>query len=475
MSYQKSHEIALLPYLSVYVMFDFIYALYLCHFANCSKCFYFDFFSEIILEDILADLLLNPTLFRVVRVFRIGRVLRLIKAAKGIRKLLFALVISLPALFNIGLLLFLIMYIYTIICLSSFQNLKITGALDGDVVNFRTFMNSFMLLFRLATSAGWNDILEPMLLEAPDCDPNCYIRTDGQQICDGTGDCGTSWLAVIILTSYILIIFLVVINMFIAVILENFNQAHEQEEVGITEDDFDMFYAVWERYDPLATQFIKYEQLSNFVSDLEPPLSIPKPNEIALVSFDLPIVEGDKLHCLDVLMSLVKYVLGNVEETPEFNQLHEQMELRFQAAFPTRVNTTKKSSTMTRKKEDVAAKTLQRAWRSWKTQKQLKNITALAVQQSQHKRTVVENRTKTSSIRSLGQRLSTALSQFFSSSRPSSAISRLSVKSVSPSTSELEYKSTKNKALKGKAQSALEVPQVSTLYSPEKSDADIEL
>ena len=367
------------------------------------------------------------------------------------------------------------MYIYTIICLSSFQNLKITGALDSDVVNFRTFMNSFMLLFRLATSAGWNDILEPMLLEPPDCDANCYIRTDGEVICDGTGNCGTSWLAVIILTSYILIIFLVVINMFIAVILENFNQAHEQEEVGITEDDFDMFYAVWERYDPLATQFIKYEQLSNFVSDLEPPLGIPKPNEIALVSFDLPIVEGDKLHCLDVLMSLVKYVLGNVEETPEFKQLHEQMEVRFQAAFPTRVNTNRKSTTMMRKKEDVAAKTLQRAWRSWKTQKQLKNITAMAMQQNQHKRTVVENRAKTSSIRNLGQRLSAALSQFFSSSRPSSAISRLSVKSVSPSTSELEKKSTKSKATKGKTQSALEVPQVSILYSPEKSDADMEL
>ena len=428
--------------------------------------------SEIILEDILADLLLNPTLFRVIRVFRIGRVLRLIKAAKGIRKLLFALVISLPALFNIGLLLFLIMYIYTIICLSSFQNLKITGALDDNVVNFKTFLNSFMLLFRLATSAGWNDILEPMLIESPDCDSNCYIRPDGQQVCDGSGDCGTPWLAVLILTSYILIIFLVVINMFIAVILENFNQAHEQEEVGITEDDFDMFYAVWERYDPLATQFIKYEQLSNFVSDLEPPLGIPKPNEIALVSFDLPIVEGDKLHCLDVLMALVKYVLGTVEESPEFKQLHEQMELRFQEAFPTRVNTNRKSTTMMRKKEDVAAKTLQRAWRSWKAQKQLKNITALAVQQSQHKKAAVESRTKTSSIRSLGQRLSTALSQFFSSSRPSSAISRLSVQSPTASTSALDRKSKPKKT--AKVQSALEVPKVSILYSPDQ-DRDVEL
>ena len=367
------------------------------------------------------------------------------------------------------------MYIYTIICLSSFQNLKITGALDDDVVNFKTFVNSFMLLFRLSTSAGWNDILEPMLIQAPDCNNNCYTRTDGSEFCDGTGDCGTPWLAVLALTTYILVIFLVVINMFIAVILENFNQAHEQEEVGITEDDFDMFYAVWERYDPLATQFIKYEQLSPFVSDLEPPLGIPKPNEIALVSFDLPIVEGDKLHCLDVLMALVKYVLGNVEETPEFKQLHEQMELRFQAAFPTRVNTTRKGTTMTRKKEDVAAKTLQRAWRSWKAQKQLKNITALAMQQSQSKKSTVEVRGKTSSIRSLGQRLSAALSQFFSSSRPSSAISRLSVRSATPSTSGLEKKSTKtNKTGQVKSSRSLEVPQVSILYSPDK-DGDIEL
>ena len=40
-----------------------------------------------------------------------GRILRLIKAAKGIRKLLFALMVSLPALFNIGALLALITFI----------------------------------------------------------------------------------------------------------------------------------------------------------------------------------------------------------------------------------------------------------------------------------------------------------------------------------------------------------------------------
>ncbi|XP_052794035.1 sodium channel protein 1 brain-like isoform X3 [Mya arenaria] len=425
----------------------------------------------IILSDIMSNVIVSPTLLRVVRVFRIGRVLRLIRAAKGIRKLLFALIISLPALLNIGMLLFLIMYIYAIICLSQFQNLKIEDPLDEDVVNFRTFGNSFLLMFRLSTAAGWNDILGAMMIAPPNCNNTHYQQGD-EWIENSPGNCGTSWLAVFALTTYILIIFLVVINMFIAVILENFNQAHEQEEVGITEDDFDMFYAIWERYDPLATQFIKYEQLSNFVADLEPPLGISKPNEIALVSFDLPITEGDKLHCLDVLMALVRYVLGNVEESDEFRQLHEQMEQKFQSAFPTRVNTTKKTTTMMRKKEDVAAKTLQRAWRSWKAQKQMKNIATLAMQQKNQSKsgTSIEPRNKNSSIRNLGTRLTTALSAFFSSSRPSSAVSQLSIKSSNPSIAENNASTSKQK----KAQSAMNMPNVSTLYGPGR-DNDIEL
>ncbi|KAI3359451.1 hypothetical protein L3Q82_013761, partial [Scortum barcoo] len=64
----------------------------------------------LLLADIIEKYFVSPTLFRVIRLARIGRVLRLIRGAKGIRTLLFALMMSLPALFNIGLLLFLIMF-----------------------------------------------------------------------------------------------------------------------------------------------------------------------------------------------------------------------------------------------------------------------------------------------------------------------------------------------------------------------------
>ncbi|KAJ8304693.1 hypothetical protein KUTeg_018276 [Tegillarca granosa] len=412
-----------------------------------------------IVDDVLNADFISPTLLRVVRVFRIGRVLRLIKAAKGIRKLLFALIMSLPALLNIGVLLLLVMYIYAIIGMSSFQNLKITDPLD-EIINFRTFANSFILLLRLSTSAGWNDILEPLLLDESDgCDPNYYTRPDGVKVQSSTGDCSQPALGVIFMVSYTLIVFLIVINMYIAVILENFNQAHEQEEIGITEDDFDGFYVVWEKYDPLATQFIKYEHLPSFVAELDPPLGIPKPNEIALVALDLPIVEGDKLHCLDVLIGLVKNVLGKVEETEEFKELKSQLDEKYAQEFPTRVNTNVNSSTMMKKKEDVAAKALQRAWRSWKTQKQLRNITKMAVESNQAA-AAKNSKSKGGAILSLGRRLSSALTSFFSSSRPASAASRKSVNSLSPSPTD---------------KTKLEIPSVKVLYANKNDKSDVEL
>lgn len=88
--------------------------------------------------------------------------------------------------------------------------------------------------------------------------------------------------------------------------------------------------AFYYRYDPHATQFIHFSQVSDFLSSLDPPLGIPKPNTVALVSFNLPISTGNKIHCLDVLHALVKHVLGHVEETDNFKQLQVQPNREYQ-------------------------------------------------------------------------------------------------------------------------------------------------
>ncbi|XP_048583288.1 sodium channel protein 1 brain-like isoform X2 [Nematostella vectensis] len=323
----------------------------------------------IILEYLQYDLFITPSLFRVARVFRIGRLLRFYKGARGIRRLLFALVISLPALFNIGALLFLVMFIYSIIGMSSFGYVRKTGALD-NVVNFETFGSSMLLLFRLSTSAGWNDVLNPLLAEPPDCDPTYEGLPNG--------DCGTPWLAHIYFTSFILLTFLIIINMYIAIILENLSQAHQQEEVGITDDDLDMFYMQWELFDPGATQYIPYSALSEFVDGLDQPLRIPQPNKFACINLNIPIKQGDRVHCFDVMQALVRRVIGDIEEEPQattsvaYALMKTKMEQHFVSAFPKRAKTLTKSTTLRRIQEERAASIIQKCYRQYRLQRELR-------------------------------------------------------------------------------------------------------
>ena len=75
--------------------------------------------------------------------------------------------------------------------------------------------------------------------------------------------------------------FLVIVNMYIAIILDNFDDILQQDESGISLGDFEEFYSVWAGYDPKATQFVTLQKLSNLLDDLKPPFQIPKPNEVS--------------------------------------------------------------------------------------------------------------------------------------------------------------------------------------------------
>ena len=69
---------------------------------------------------------------------------------------------------------------------------------------------------------------------------------------------------------------MIVINMYIAIILENFNQAHQEEEIGIVEEDLEMFYTKWAKWVPIL-----------YLIDLHYIYSIHyKPNIEGIKSFD---------------------------------------------------------------------------------------------------------------------------------------------------------------------------------------------
>ena len=308
--------------------------------------------------------MVTPNVLRVMRVLRIGRLLRFFEAAKGIRRQLVALVISLPALFNIGTLLFLTLFIYSIIGMTSFGHVKKQGVID-NVINFETFGQSMLVLFRLATSAGWNEVLDSLMVQPPNCDPNYKGLPNG--------DCGKPLLAVVYMVTFILVTFMVIVNMYIAVILENFNQATEDEEIGVTDDDIQMFYSYWQKYDPHATQYIDYMQLSDFLDELEPPLQIQKPNDTACLKLDIPIRDNDKIHCADVLLASLKHnVVGHLDETDEetLKFISSTIETKLLSAFPIRAKDPTMSTTAKKIQEVQAAITIQTLYKRWRRRKQ---------------------------------------------------------------------------------------------------------
>ncbi|KAK5923613.1 hypothetical protein CgunFtcFv8_000566 [Champsocephalus gunnari] len=306
------------------------------------------------LADIIEKYFVSPTLFRVIRLARIGRILRLIKSAKGIRTLLFALMMSLPALFNIGLLLFLVMFIFSIFGMSNFGYVRHGAGVD-DLYNFETFGNSMIILFMITTSAGWDGLLLPILNYPPDCDP--LLENPGTSV---KGDCGNPSVGIFFFVMYIIISFLIVVNMYIAIILENFSVATEESADPLSEDDFETFYEIWEKFDPTASQFITFAKLADFADTLEHPLRVPKPNAIELIAMDLPMVSGDRIHCLDILFAFTKRVLG---DSGELDMLRQQMEERFVAANPSKVSYEPITTTLRRKQEDVSARIIQNAYR----------------------------------------------------------------------------------------------------------------
>jgi len=78
-------------------------------------------------------------------------------------------------------------------------------------------MHSCCVCRQVSTSAGWDAVLAGLMVDPPECnDTSTEVKPNG--------NCGNSGMAVLYLVTYLIITFLVVINMYIAVILENFSQ-----------------------------------------------------------------------------------------------------------------------------------------------------------------------------------------------------------------------------------------------------------
>merc|ERR1740117_2458292 len=185
---------------------------------------------------------------RVLRLFRVVRILRIFKTAKSLRAILMTIILSVPALYNIAMLLFL--FIFACFCVSFFFSVSYTDpgvALRypmpetfwystttsyGDFVNrhanFETFGMALLTLVRCVTGESFNGIMHDTM--NPDWGDN-MLR------CCPT--CGF------------------VVN-----------------DKPVTVENIEEFREVWLRYDPKGTFVVPSHNLLAILQQLKQPLGI---------------------------------------------------------------------------------------------------------------------------------------------------------------------------------------------------------
>ena len=99
-----------------------------------------------------------PQLIKIIRILRIMRVVKLVKKFRGMISLLQSLIYSLPSVLNIGALLFLALFIFSVLGCFLFKNIT-TGVIINENNNFNNFLNALLILFRCLTGEDWPTIM----------------------------------------------------------------------------------------------------------------------------------------------------------------------------------------------------------------------------------------------------------------------------------------------------------------------------
>ena len=187
-----------------------------------------------------AGLPVSPTFMRMMRFFRIARLLKLIRVNPGIKRLLATVVVSAPSLANVGVLLLLILYIYAILGVEFFSDVA-HGEFVNEDANFSSFGFAMLTLFRCITGESYNGIMhDVMVTEAGSAPGRCS---------DSQGTCGNPAVAIPFFISFVLIGSFVMLNVFVAVILDAFAEDAAAEETEFGPIQIDEFTDVWQRFD----------------------------------------------------------------------------------------------------------------------------------------------------------------------------------------------------------------------------------
>uniref|UniRef100_A0AAY4EY15 Voltage-dependent L-type calcium channel subunit alpha n=1 Tax=Denticeps clupeoides TaxID=299321 RepID=A0AAY4EY15_9TELE len=252
------------------------------------------------------------------RLFRVMRLVKLLSRGEGIRTLLWTFIKSFQALPYVALLIVMLFFIYAVIGMQMFGKIALR---DNSQINrnnnFQTFPQAVLLLFRCATGEAWQEIMLA-------CAPNrpCEKGSETEQTSE---DCGSQFAIIYFVSFYMLCAFLI-INLFVAVIMDNFDYLTRDWSI-LGPHHLDEFKRIWAEYDPEAKGRIKHLDVVTLLRRIQPPLGFGKlcPHRVAckrLVSMNMPLNSDGTVMFNATLFALVRTALrikteGNLEQANE--------------------------------------------------------------------------------------------------------------------------------------------------------------
>ncbi|KAF3856310.1 hypothetical protein F7725_017033 [Dissostichus mawsoni] len=178
------------------------------------------------------------------RLFRVMRLVKLLSRGEGIRTLLWTFIKSFQALPYVALLIAMLFFIYAVIGMQVFGKVAMV---DGTHINrnnnFQTFPQAVLLLFRCATGEAWQEIMLACIAGKL-CDPDSDY-SPGEEM-----TCGSGFAIIYFISFYMLCAFLI-INLFVAVIMDNFDYLTRDWSI-LGPHHLDEFKRIWSEYDPEA-------------------------------------------------------------------------------------------------------------------------------------------------------------------------------------------------------------------------------
>jgi hypothetical protein len=292
----------------------------------------FDFFlvATSLLDQFAADLMAKvfpvpPMMMRMLRVARIMRILRLLKGFKGLRDLLSTMILSFPAFMNVGGLLALVTFIYAVLGVQLFTYVM-PGEELNEQRNFGSFGSSYLLLVQVLTGDNWSGLMyDSMVGPERGCDPD-LVPTN----------CGNP-LAIPYFLSYTIIGAFVLLNLVVAVILENFTALGNVNPDLVSATDIASFGEAWSHFDEDASGFITMADLAELLLTVSPPLGLGEEASLrqakeVVATLGLPADEQDLVEFQSVVDALVAYSFKEkaVEAPPEIErELSERQSFSF--------------------------------------------------------------------------------------------------------------------------------------------------